>query len=204
MPIFSENIPDKRTIRLYVDDPDVKDVIFNPPTTIVLRGDDTKTVAKCNEADTYDERTGLLLCVAKKFFGNTGRFNDMLNRHCPEKEPMGGTNHEVFDKETLVKLGDEIHKLSDDSLIATYHALNRWEIPDFLGDVFGLAVCIRERFSSLPKEIANQTVSPIMAMVKDEIVDRRHDRFMRELSADLKARTGGDTGKDWESYNRER
>ncbi len=182
---------------------DVKDVIFNPPATIVLWDDGTKTVVKCNETDTYDERIGLLMCIVKKAFGNTGKFNDVLNRYCPEEGPMEGTANGVFNGETLARLEDGIHKLSDDSLMATYHMLNQWEIPGFLGDVLGLDACVRKRLPSSPKEIANRTVSPIMAMVKNEIVDRQHDHFMRGLNADLKAQMG-EMEKDWESYNRER
>lgn len=59
----------------------VERVIYNDPATIVYWGDGTKTVVRCHEDDVYDERTGFLLCCAKKLFGNTGRFNDVMKEH---------------------------------------------------------------------------------------------------------------------------
>jgi len=41
-------------------------VIFNPPATIVIWEDGTKTVVKCMEGDTYDAEKGLALCYMKK------------------------------------------------------------------------------------------------------------------------------------------
>ena len=50
-----------------------KQVIYNPPATVVLWADGTKTVVKCDPADTYDKRTGLALCYMKKALGNKSR-----------------------------------------------------------------------------------------------------------------------------------
>lgn len=48
-------------------------VIFNPPATIVLWEDRTKTVVKCDPEDTFDEMKGLALYYMKKALGNTSR-----------------------------------------------------------------------------------------------------------------------------------
>lgn len=48
-------------------------VIFNPPATIVLWEDGTKTVVKCDKDDTFDEMKGVALCYMKKALGNTSR-----------------------------------------------------------------------------------------------------------------------------------
>lgn len=50
-----------------------KRVIFNPPATVVLWEDGTKTVVKCDPKDTFDEMKGLALCYMKKALGNTSR-----------------------------------------------------------------------------------------------------------------------------------
>ena len=50
--------------------PDIKDVIFNPPATIVKWGDGTKTVVKTLEGDVYDPEKGLAMAIAKKMYGN--------------------------------------------------------------------------------------------------------------------------------------
>ena len=61
----------------------VKKVIFNPPATIVLWGDGTKTVVKCQGNDEYCPEHGLAMCICKKFFGNKGNFNEVFKKHCP-------------------------------------------------------------------------------------------------------------------------
>ncbi len=65
-----------------IDDtqPDVKDVIFNPPATVVLWDDGTKTVSKCSEDDSYEPRLGFLICVAKKYFGNGSRYKKVMEK----------------------------------------------------------------------------------------------------------------------------
>lgn len=50
-----------------------KQVIFNPPATVVLWADGTKTVVKCDPEDTYNETMGVALCYMKKALGNTSR-----------------------------------------------------------------------------------------------------------------------------------
>ena len=62
--------------------PDIKDVIFNDPATIVFWTDGTKTIVKCqkNTGDVYSKETGLAMAIAKKAYGNKGNFNDIFNR----------------------------------------------------------------------------------------------------------------------------
>lgn len=49
-----------------------KKVIYNDPATIVYWTDDTKTVVKTCAEDEFNEQTGLLMCIAKRFLGNKG------------------------------------------------------------------------------------------------------------------------------------
>lgn len=57
-----------------------RQVIFNPPATIVLWEDGTKTVVHCDERDEYDPKYGLTLCYMKKALGNKSRaLNDVLH-----------------------------------------------------------------------------------------------------------------------------
>lgn len=64
--------------------PRISKVIFNPPATIVLWSDRTKTVVKCQEGDLYSKRMGLALCIAKKTYGNSGNYNDIFKEWCEE------------------------------------------------------------------------------------------------------------------------
>ena len=60
--------------------PQIRDVIFNPPATIVIWEDGTKTVVKCDPKDTYSKETGLALAICKKVYGNKGSYNDVFNK----------------------------------------------------------------------------------------------------------------------------
>lgn len=60
--------------------PEIRKVIFNNPATVVIWNDDTKTVVKCQEGDTFDKEKGLALCIAKKALGNTSRFNNTFKK----------------------------------------------------------------------------------------------------------------------------
>lgn len=73
--------------------PEIKSVIFNNPATIILWKDGTKTVVKRQPGDHYNEKIGFLLCVAKKYFGNTGKYNNIIREYAPydfpdEKNPV--------------------------------------------------------------------------------------------------------------------
>ena len=53
-------------------------VIFNNPATIAFWKDGTKTVVKCHNGDEYSPIIGLAMCICKKYFGNTGYFNEVF------------------------------------------------------------------------------------------------------------------------------
>lgn len=63
---------------------EVEKVIYNDPATIVLWADGTKTVVKCQRFDVYDPQVGFLMCIAKKAYGNGGKFNDVIREHVQE------------------------------------------------------------------------------------------------------------------------
>lgn len=63
----------------------IKRVIFNDPATIVLWNDGTKTVVKCQDGDIYDKEKGLALCIAKKYLGNKGNFNEVFKKWIPKE-----------------------------------------------------------------------------------------------------------------------
>lgn len=63
--------------------PEIKNVIFNDPATIVLWEDGTKTIVKCQDGDTYSEELGLAMCIAKKALGNKGNFNEVFKKWLP-------------------------------------------------------------------------------------------------------------------------
>ena len=54
-------------------------VIFNPPATIILWSDKTRTVVKCREGETFDKHTGFAMCIVKKLYGPD--FHHILNKY---------------------------------------------------------------------------------------------------------------------------
>lgn len=53
--------------------PEVVDVIFNEPATIVLWSDGTKTVVKTQEGESYDPEKGMAMAFSKKLMGDNKR-----------------------------------------------------------------------------------------------------------------------------------
>lgn len=82
----------------------IKNVIFNDPATIVIWGDGTKTVVKCQPGDTYDKEKGLALCIAKKYLGNKGNFNEVFKKWIPEDIPKPVKRIDL----TPIKPGDRV------------------------------------------------------------------------------------------------
>lgn len=73
-------VPEKSTTNTRM--PEIKDVIFNDPATIVFWEDGTKTIVKCQKGtgDVYSKEAGLAMAIAKKAYGNKGNFNNIFNR----------------------------------------------------------------------------------------------------------------------------
>ena len=65
--------------------PDIKDVIFNDPATIVFWSDGTKTVVKA-ENEPFDREKGLAMAIAKKHLGNKGNYFEVFKKYLKEGE----------------------------------------------------------------------------------------------------------------------
>lgn len=59
-------------------------VMYKNPVTVVFWSDNTRTVAKCREGDTYNSETGLQVAILKKVAGNSG-FRNAMNDWLPEQ-----------------------------------------------------------------------------------------------------------------------
>lgn len=64
--------------------PEIKDVIFNNPATIVFWADGTKTVVKRQKGDRFDKEKGLAMAIVKKLYGNKARYNDLFKKWIKE------------------------------------------------------------------------------------------------------------------------
>lgn len=59
--------------------PPITKVIYNPPATIVMWADNTKTVVKATNED-YDPEKGLAMAIAKKALGNKGNYYNVIKK----------------------------------------------------------------------------------------------------------------------------
>ena len=60
--------------------PQIKNVIFNPPATIVFWTDGTKTVVKCQNHEEFDHEKGLAMAFFKKMHGNKGHYFEEIKK----------------------------------------------------------------------------------------------------------------------------
>ena len=72
--------------------PEIKNVKFNGPATIVFWADGTKTVVKCQDGDDYSKEVGLAMCIVKKVFGNTSKYNDIFKKWCSSYDSETGAD----------------------------------------------------------------------------------------------------------------
>ena len=68
--------------------PEIKDVIFNEPATIILWADGTKTVVKRQEGENYDPEKGMAMAISKKALGNKGNYCEVFKKWLPEEEEV--------------------------------------------------------------------------------------------------------------------
>lgn len=58
----------------------IKDVIHNPPATIVFWGDGSKTVVKCQDGEEYDPEKGLTMAFFKRMHDNKGHYFEEIKK----------------------------------------------------------------------------------------------------------------------------
>ena len=64
--------------------PEIKNVIYSGPATIVFWKDGTKTVVKCNN-EKNDPEKGLAMAFSKKMFGNKGNYYNVFKKWLPDE-----------------------------------------------------------------------------------------------------------------------
>lgn len=81
--------------------PNIVNVIYNPPATIIHWSDKTKTVVKAQDGDEYNPYTGFLLAVAKRAFGNDNTFNKVLRKWCDADTVQAQTEKNMSKKQHM-------------------------------------------------------------------------------------------------------
>ena len=75
---------DRKKSKFKLDEADIAKIIYNPPATIIVWKDGTKTVVKCSDEDLDAGRIspeyGIVYAIVKKILGNKGNYNNVLKR----------------------------------------------------------------------------------------------------------------------------
>lgn len=90
--------------------PEIKNVIFNDPATIVFWEDGTKTVVKCQDGDEFDPEKGLAMAIVKKAYGNKGSYCNKLKKWLPKEEPVDTNRIFTIDPKVISDTFDIIFK----------------------------------------------------------------------------------------------
>lgn len=97
--------------RYEVPNLEVVDVIFNDPATIVFWSDNTKTVVKTQDGESYDPEKGMAMAFCKKLMGNNKRdyyrtFMHYLKKYNKQQANFNNqieANHYSFDFATAAE-----------------------------------------------------------------------------------------------------
>lgn len=68
----------------------IEKVIFNPPATIIIWDDNTKTVVKAQEDEPYDPEKGMAMCIAKHIYGDCGSYYNVFSEWLKNYTPAEG------------------------------------------------------------------------------------------------------------------
>ena len=96
----------------------IKDVIFNPPATIILWMDGTKTIVKDQGEVFYDPEKGMAMAVAKKAFGNQGNYYNQFKKYI-----------DIWEKKQETVLGNLIEKFRNSLTKTNYNTVSNKKHP---------------------------------------------------------------------------
>ena len=86
----------------------VKRVIFNPPATIIMWSDNTKSVVKCQDGEPFDPEKGFVLAYLKKLLGNDNTFNKEIHKWVKYEEPVEEKNEPLTTEELMKMDGQRV------------------------------------------------------------------------------------------------
>lgn len=99
----------------------IKEVIFNPPATIVFWNDGTKTVVKCQNDEVFDTEKGLAMAISKKYFGNKGSYCNQIKKWTEKYEDEQKANESMLAKKWR-RAQEVMQKLRD---VGDFYRINR-------------------------------------------------------------------------------
>lgn len=73
------NKPKKEEKHMKINMPKIKNIDFQPPLTVVIWEDGTKTFVKCAEGEVFDPEKGAAMAIAKKALGDKYNFINTIS-----------------------------------------------------------------------------------------------------------------------------
>ena len=126
----------------------IKDVIFNPPATIVLWMDGTKTVVKDQGEVFYDPEKGMAMAVAKKAFGNQGNYYNQFSKYLDIYEKK--QEDESTQLYPTSVLQDAVEKLKERLWTANYNSKNNYNtVPNKKQPKIDTKIVFEDRINAL-------------------------------------------------------
>ena len=118
---------------------EIERVIFNPPATIVIWKDGTKTVVKCS-GEKFDQEKGLAMAISKRALAVGNRYRKVFKKWCKAEDDFSEKikNDQRF-KNIKVKVDFSVDKISEDKplrvgekviVLATGKELGEYIIPE--------------------------------------------------------------------------
>ncbi len=147
--------------------PEIKNVIFNDPATIVFWEDGTKTVVKCQDGDEFDPEKGLAMAIAKKAYGNKGSYCNKMKKWLPKEEPV--------DTNSILRLADlsgenlSVTDLSGTNLGSEFLASFKKGVSDALDIIFNGTKCTPDDNNVSSKK--RMTFREEVAKLRPEMID---------------------------------
>lgn len=117
---------------------DIEKVIFNPPATIMIWKDGTKTVVKCN-GEKFDQEKGLAMAISKRALAVGNRYHKTFKKWCKAEDDFSEKiKKDPRFKNIKVKVDFSVDKISEDKplrvgekviVLATGEDLEEYIIP---------------------------------------------------------------------------
>lgn len=118
---------------------DIEKVIFNPPATIVIWRDGTKTVVKCN-GEKFDQEKGLAMAISKRALGVGNMYRKVFKKWCKAEDDFSEQiKKDPRFKNIKVKVDFSVEEISEDKplrvgekviVLATEEELGEYIIPE--------------------------------------------------------------------------
>ena len=138
--------------------PQIEDVIFNDPATIVFWNDGTKTVVKTQNGEPFDPEKGLAMAITKKVLGNKSSYYDTIkkwtnNYTATQKEKLNNSLNKlgkVLSGFKVPKITIKVEQKAEKKM--TYREKLQKEQPDDVGSCYvgGCIGCPGSKWNGAP------------------------------------------------------